>query len=70
MKTQNNRLKNLEQKAPPFERQFVCWLGNPWTPEQEAEAIRRHPERRIFWRSLLDTPEDTKRKMADGSPDL
>ena len=47
------RLERLEKKVP-VERRFVEWLGDPWTPEQKAEAIRREPERRIFWRSLLD----------------
>ena len=70
MKTQNNRLKKLEQKAPPLERRFICWIGNPWTPEQEAEAIRRNPTKLIFWRTLLETPEDTAKKMADPSADL
>ncbi len=51
MKTQKNRVKKLEQKAPPFERQFISWKGCPWTEEQKAEAIRRDPEGRI-WRRV------------------
>ena len=70
MKTQKNRIRKLEQKAAPQERQFICWIGNPWTPEQEAEAIRRSPTKLVFWRSLLETPEDTARKMADPSAEL
>ena len=70
MKTQQNRLTKLEQKAPPCERRFIGWAGNPWTPEQMAEAIRRQPTQRFFWRSLLETPEDTQRKMADGAAEL
>ena len=70
MNTQKSRLKKMEQKAPPIERKFICWIGNPWTPEQEAEAIRRHPEKKIFFRSLLETPEDTKRKIADPTSEL
>ena len=70
MKTQQNRVKQLEQQVPPFERKFYCWKGNPWTPEQEAEAIRRNPTKQFFYRSLLETPEDTPRKMADPTAEL
>jgi hypothetical protein len=70
MKSQKNRVKKLEQMVPPIERQFVGWKGNPWTPEQEAEAIRRQPNQTIFWRSLLETPEETQRKMADPTAEL
>ena len=70
MKTQTNRAKRLEKKAPTGEPQFYCWIGNPWTPEQEAEAIRRNPEKRVFWRGLLEKPEDTARKMADPTAEL
>lgn len=65
MNPQSNRVAKLEECQPTRERQFVAWIGNPWTPEQKAEAIRRRPEQLIFWRSLLETPEDTARKMAD-----
>ena len=54
MKTQETRVKKLEQKAPPIERKFISWQGRPWTEEQKAEAIRRNPKCRIFWRSLLE----------------
>jgi hypothetical protein len=54
MKTQRKRVATLERKAPPIERQFIGWKGNPWTPAQEAAAIRRRPNCRIFWRSLLE----------------
>ena len=64
------RVEKLEQKRPAAKREFIGWLGNPWTPEQEAEAIRRKPEQRVFWRSLLETPEDTARKMADPTAEL
>ena len=57
MSTQGNRTIQLEKLAPTHERQFVDWSGNPWTPEQKAAAIRRHPEQRVFWRSLLATTE-------------
>lgn len=61
MKTQDTRLKKLEQHRPPFERQFIGWAGNPWTPEEEAEAIRQNPDQRIFWRSLLECKGDGKK---------
>ncbi len=53
MKTQHTRLKKLEQKAEPIEREFVDWPHNRWTEEEKAEAIRKDPTCRIFWRSLL-----------------
>ena len=53
MKTQATRLAQVERKAVPRKRQFVGWAANPWTPEQEAEAIRREPKRHLFWRSIL-----------------
>ena len=56
MKTQATRVKKLEQKVPPFERQFISWGGHPaWTKEEQAEAIRRHPKCRMFWPSLVET---------------
>ena len=70
MRSTANRVKKLEEKRLPFERKFIGWIGNQWTPEQEAEAIRRNPEQMIFFRRLLETPEDTKRKMADPTADL
>ena len=53
-KKENTRLAQAEkQTMPPIERQFFSWAGNPWTPEQQAEAIRLHPRARFFWRTLL-----------------
>ena len=57
MKKQSTRLEKLEKKAPPTKPVFVGWIGNPWTPEQEAEAIRKNPGQKIFWRSLLETKD-------------
>jgi len=57
MTRQNSRLNKLEQKTPPFKREFIAWKGNPWTPEEKAEAIRQDPNGRIFWKSLLDENE-------------
>ena len=73
MKSFHNKVKRIEQNIRPIARQFVCWAGNPWTPEQEAEAIRRHPERRIFWHSLLagtpilDTVHPSRGAMESGA---
>ena len=57
MKTQDSRLNKLEQKTPPFKREFIAWEGNPWTPEEKAEAIRQDPNGRIFWKLILDEKE-------------
>jgi len=70
MKEQENRLKKMETAQPSEEVEFVCWLGNPWTEEQMTEAKRRQPNVKFFWRPLLETPEDTARKMADPTADF
>ena len=62
LKTQDTRLKKMEQQVPPFERQFIGWAGNTWTPEQKAEAIRLNPDQRVFWRSLVSS-EGTCNKL-------
>ncbi len=69
MKTQGTRLKALEQKAPPTERQFIAWAHNPWTPAQMAKAMREEPERRIFWRSLIEDAGAPDRRTADNADD-
>ena len=62
MRDKNKRLERLEKKVP-VERKFVSW-GDPWTPEEKAEAIRREPECRIFWQSLVDV---SKKVIADAA---
>ena len=72
MKAQANRLKKLERNGGPIKRQFIAWIGDPWTKEQMAEQIRLHPRQRIFWRSLLEAyplvSEEAKRKEDPGDP--
>ncbi len=68
MKTLTNTVKRLEKKMPePKDTQFVGWPHNPWTPEQMVEAARREPTRKVFWRTLVESPEETAKKMADPS---
>lgn len=55
MKAQTNRAKQVAERLPPVERQFIGWSGNPWTPEQQEEAIRLNPEQQVFWRSLVES---------------
>jgi hypothetical protein len=57
MSKREKRLTQLERQAP-IERKFVEWVGNPWTEEQKAEAIRREPDRTIFFRSLSESIQD------------
>ena len=57
MSKREKRLTQLERQTP-IERRFVEWVGNPWTEEQKAEAIRREPDRRIFFRSLSESTQD------------
>lgn len=65
MKGDKKRILRLEDEKGPRQRTFVSWLGNPWTEAQKAEAIRRQPTTMLFWRSLLEQPEETARKMSD-----
>jgi len=64
MKKWEKRLGQLKEQMP-LEQQFIAWRGNPWTPDQMAKAIRLEPDRRIFWRSLLDE-ETTHHEEHDG----
>lgn len=57
-------------KTRKVERRFYGWPMNPWTAEQAAEAVRRHPEQTVFWRSGYERKEDTVAKMADPTQDL
>jgi hypothetical protein len=63
------RLAKLDKRVRetrPLEPQFFGWLSDPWTPEQQAEAIRRFPHGLSFWRSLVpdkDTDPVTRCKV-------
>lgn len=57
MSKREKRLTQLERQTP-IERKFVEWAGNPWTEEQKAEAIRREPDRRTFFRALSESIQD------------
>lgn len=70
MSSHRRRIKQLERNMPTTEPIFFGWIGNPWTPEQMAEAIRRSPDKLRFGRTLLETPEETARKMADPTIEL
>ena len=53
MRSQENRLKRLQDKAPA-EPVFLEWKGGRhWTEEKKAEAIRLHPECKMFWMSFV-----------------
>ena len=67
MKTGEKRLK---QKAQMVERLFYAWPMNPWTPEQAAEAMRRHPDQMVFWRSAHELAVDTELKMRYPDEDM
>ena len=69
MKAQKKRVRKMEQTAT-VERKFYAWPMNPWTPEQAAEAIRRHPEQTVFWRSAYERKEDTAGKMKYPNEDM
>lgn len=51
MKKRQSRLEKLEQLKPE-EPVFSDWFGYPWTPEQKAEVMRKHPGSQMFWHSL------------------
>jgi hypothetical protein len=66
-----NAVKRLEKKMPvDGDPRFIGWIGNPWTPEQMAEAARREPTRKVFWRSLLESHGVTARRMSDPTATL
>ena len=67
MKTGEKRLK---QKAQMVERLFYAWPLNPWTPEQAAEAMRRHPDQTVFWRTAYELKVDTANKMKYPDEDM
>lgn len=55
------RLARLDKKTRmiiPKDPVFFSWKGDPWTPEQEALAIRRYPNGKRFWRPLF--PDEAK----------
>ena len=69
MKTQKRRVRKM-QKTPMVERLFFGWSMNPWTPEQAAEAMRRHPDQMVFWRSQYELQVDTEMKMKYPDEDM
>ena len=69
MKTQKRQVRKMSKTAT-VERKFYAWPMNPWTPEQAAEALRRHPEQTVFWRSAYERKEDTADKMKYPNEDL
>ena len=53
------RLEKLDKRAgikdkdtPPV---FAHWPGSPWTEEEKANAVREHPDQRMFWKPLSKT---------------
>ncbi len=70
MKKQNKRVGRLERKSQMVERLFYAWPLNPWTPEQAVEAMRRHPDQTVFWRSGHELPVDTEMKMRCPDEDM
>ena len=56
MNTLQKRLAGLDKRfrqVRPREPEFFCWKGDPWTPEQQAEATRRFPKGLRFSRPLV-----------------
>lgn len=56
MSNHKSRLKKLARNLPNQDEEpvFHHWLGHPWTDEQKAEALRKHPDRKIFYQHLSD----------------
>jgi hypothetical protein len=48
----NKLCRNLPN--PDVEPIFYHWLNHPWTEEEKAEALRKHPDQKIFWKHLSD----------------
>jgi len=71
LKKQIARLEKLERDFPSIKLEFVAWPGFSWTPEEKAEAIRRNPGQRKFWRSLtagVELPPVETQKNAENKP--
>ena len=58
------------KKTAMGERMFFGWPMSPWTPEQAAEAMRRHPDQMVFWRSGHELAVDTELKMRYPNEDM
>jgi len=49
------RMEQIESKMPiNSEPLFYSWLGHVWTEEEKAEAIRKHPEQKVFFKRLSE----------------
>ena len=70
MNKQEKTMKRREQETRTVVRKFYGWPMSPWTPEQVAEAVRRHPDQTVFWRSAYERKVDTAMKMAHPEEDL
>lgn len=71
MKKPTLRLEKLEDRIHVSkEPVFIDWAGNPWTEEEKAGVLKKHPDRRIFWKCLSSTlPYEEKcRRERDGEP--
>ena len=56
MNALRRRLAELDKRfreVRPREPVFISYIGDPWTPEQAAAAIRRYPNAVRFWRPLV-----------------
>ena len=66
LQTRLAKLDKRVRETRPLEPKFLGWLSDPWTPEQQAEAIRRFPHGLWFYRSLVpdkDTDPVTRCKV-------
>ena len=55
MNKQETRIDKLEKEIQSDQIvQFIGWKNRPWTEEEQAEAIKAHPDCIFFWRSLSD----------------
>jgi hypothetical protein len=53
----NKRIEHLEKQMPEGRKlQFAAWGAHPWTKKQKADAVKKHPGKTFFWKSLSTHP--------------
>ena len=57
MKSRDTRMENMEKRLnvgkEPREPEFTDWIGHPWTPEEKADVMKKHPDCDSFYKALL-----------------
>ena len=50
------RLEKIENQVRPARKpEFHAWRGNEWTKDEKVAALKKHPGRTVFWKTLSST---------------